>query len=191
MQLQDDEVSAVLNFRSFRDQLEKSLQNLGSIYQKQLTVTNPAGGLDTLELTFENTTVTICEVAQIQKKKNLIVLQFVAFPEAIKPAIKAIETSGMPLSIQQEGTTVYLYLSKMTREQREEMAKAAKEHFNNCKNQLLKLQRKSANEIQTHKQDFSSDLCFSATQMVKFEVEQTIAKADGMMKAKQKELLAE
>ncbi|XP_003740739.1 uncharacterized protein LOC100898458 [Galendromus occidentalis] len=189
-QLRDDELAEVLKVHVFREQLEKSLQSLGNAYLKQLTITNPVAGLDTLEVEFENTNVLLSEVCQIQKKPNLVVLQFNAFPEAVKPAVKVLQNSGISSSIQQEGTTVYLHLAKVTREQREQMAKSAKALFQKTKDQLLQLERKSSKEIQNNKEGQSSDLVFHATQQVKYETEQTIEKAEGMMKAKQKELLS-
>lgn len=115
-------------------------------------------------------------MAQIQKKPNLVVLQFTSFPEAIKPAMKAIQDSGMHASMQQESTFVYLhfpkyvmkypddrfaimmpmyysifpflfifilfnrnYLFRVTRQQREDMAKSAKTLFQKCKDELAQV----------------------------------------------------
>jgi len=189
--LSDEELSDVLNYRNFRDHLDKSLKNLGDSYLKQLSITNTAGSLDTLEFPFEDSMVTLAEVAQMQKKPNLVVLQFGGFPEAIKPAIKAIEESGVTFTKQQEGTTVYIHLAKLSREQRESMAKNAKTLFQKCKDSLLQVERKFMKEVQTHKDGQSQDLIFNATKQVKLEVENTVEKAETMMKAKQKELLSE
>ncbi|XP_037558284.2 ribosome-recycling factor, mitochondrial-like, partial [Dermacentor silvarum] len=111
------------------------------------------------------------------------------FEQAIKATIQAIQLSGLNISTQQDGTTVFCHLPKITREHRESLAKNAKTLFNKAKEDLLNIERKYVKEIQKNKQNVSEDLSYNATLQVKMEVENTINKADAMTKAKQQDLL--
>ncbi|XP_022701617.1 ribosome-recycling factor, mitochondrial-like isoform X2 [Varroa jacobsoni] len=191
VELRDDELFEVMSVQLFRDSISRALQNLSDSYLKQLTISNAAANVESIIVNFEGEEVQLCEVAQIQKKPNLVVLQFTSFPEAIKPAMKAIQDSGMHASMQQESTFVYLHFPKVTRQQREDMAKSAKTLFQKCKDELAQAERRATKEIRSRKDGQSQDLIYNAQQQVKYEVEQTVIKAEAMMKTKQNELLSE
>ncbi|XP_064457753.1 ribosome-recycling factor, mitochondrial-like [Ornithodoros turicata] len=190
--LTDEELMEVVRIHHFRGDLQKALRRLQDTYAKHLSLQAAAGSLDTIKVTVGGQEYTLTETAQISKKNpQLIVLNMAGFPDAIKPVLMAIQESGLNISTQQDGTTVYLHLPKMTKEHRENLSKNAKALFTKTKEEVLASERKYAKEIQKNKQGVSEDTVYNATLQVKAEAENTISQAETMMKTKQKELLGE
>ncbi|XP_037559636.1 ribosome-recycling factor, mitochondrial-like [Dermacentor silvarum] len=188
--LTDDELAEVVRIQNFRSEMEKVVQRLQESFIKHLSLNSAAGSIDTIPVHVDGQEYSLAEVAQIAKKNpQLIVLHMASFPDAIKATIQAIQLSGLNISTQQDGTTVFCHLPKITREHRESLAKNAKTLFNKAKEDLLNVERKYVKEIQKNKQNVSEDLSYNATLQVKMEVENTINKADAMTKAKQQDLL--
>lgn len=190
--LSDDELSEVVRIHSFRSEAQKVVQRLQDSFIKHLSLNSAAGSIDTIPVHVDGQDYSLAEVAQIAKKNpQLIVLNMASFPDAIKATIQAIQTSGLNISTQQDGTTVFCHLPKITKEHRESLAKNAKTLFTKAKDDLLSIERKYIKEIQKNKQNASEDLAYNATLQVKMEVENTVNKADAMTKAKQQDLLGE
>ncbi|XP_050051245.1 ribosome-recycling factor, mitochondrial [Dermacentor andersoni] len=188
--LNDDELAEVVRIQNFRSEMQKVVHRLQESFIKHLSLNSAAGSIDTIPVHVDGQEYSLAEVAQIAKKNpQLIVLHMASFPDAIKATIQAIQTSGLNISTQQDGTTVFCHLPKITREHRESLAKNAKTLFNKAKEDLLSVERKYIKEIQKNKQNVSEDLSYNATLQVKMEVENTINKADAMTKAKQQDLL--
>ncbi|XP_077505860.1 mitochondrial ribosome recycling factor 1 isoform X4 [Amblyomma americanum] len=190
--LSDDELVEVIRVHNFRSEMQKVVQRLQESFIKHLTLHSAAGSIDTIPVHVDGQEYSLAEVAQIAKKNpQLIVLNMTSFPDAIKPTIQAIQASGLNISTQQDGTTVFCHLPKITKEHRESLAKNAKTLFAKAKEDLLSIERKYIKEIQKNKQNVSEDLSYNASLQVKMEVENTINKADAMTKAKQQDLLGE
>lgn len=192
MTLSDDELAEVVRIQSFRSEVQKVVQRLQDSFVKHLSLNSAAGSIDTVPVQVDGQEYSLAEVAQIAKKNpQLIVLNMASFPDAIKPTIQAIQASGLNISTQQDGTTVFCHLPKITKEHRESLAKNAKTLFTKAKDDLLSIERKYVKEIQKNKQNASEDLTYNATLQVKMEVENMVNKADAMTKAKQQDLLGE
>lgn len=72
-----------------------------------------AGALESIQVEFEGETYPLQELAQVGRKNpQMAVLSLATLPDAIKPVLKAIESCGMNLNPQQEGTTIYVPLPK-------------------------------------------------------------------------------
>uniref|UniRef100_A0A023GGZ1 Ribosome-recycling factor, mitochondrial n=1 Tax=Amblyomma triste TaxID=251400 RepID=A0A023GGZ1_AMBTT len=190
--LSDDELEEVVRIHTFRSEMQKVVQRLQESFIKHLSLNSAAGSIDTIPVHVDGQEYSLAEVAQIAKKNpQLIVLNMTSFPDAIKPAIQAIQASGLNISTQQDGTSVFCHLPKITKEHRESLAKNARTLFAKAKEDLLGIERKYTKEIQKNKQNASEDLTYNASLQVKMEVENTINKADAMTKAKQQDLLGE
>ncbi|CAN7993064.1 unnamed protein product [Ixodes hexagonus] len=190
--LSDEELSEVVRIQQFRSETQKVLQRLQDNFMKHLSLHSVAGSIDTIRVHYDNQEYSLAEVAQISKKgAQLIVLNMASFPDAIKATLKAIQESGINISTQQDGTTVFCHLPKVTREHRETLSKNAKTLFNKAKEDLVAIERKYQKEIQKNKQGVSEDVVFNASLQLKMETENTVDQADAMTKAKQKELLGE
>lgn len=190
--LSDEELSEVVRIQQFRSETQKVLQRLQDNFIKHLSLHSVAGNIDKIRVHFDSQEYSLAEVAQISKKgTQLIVLNMASFPDAIKATLKAIQESGMNISTQQDGTTVFCHLPKVTREHRETLSKNAKTLFSKAKEDMVAIERKYLKEIQKNKQGISEDVVYNASLQLKMETENAVEQADTMTKAKQKELLGE
>lgn len=190
--LSDEELLEVVRINQFRSETQKVLQRLQDSFVKHLSLQSVAGNIDTIKVHYDNQEYSLAEVAQISKKNpQLIVLNMTSFPDAIKATLKAIQESGMNISTQQDGTSVFCHLPKFTREHRDTLSKNAKALFSKAKEELSIIERKYLKEIQKNKEGVSEDLVYNASLQLKVETEGAVDKADTLTQAKQKELLGE
>ncbi|ODN04225.1 Multiple inositol polyphosphate phosphatase 1 [Orchesella cincta] len=111
--INENEIGEVIDVDKFRKQLEKLVDEMKDDFTKQLSIRGAAGALESLQVEFDGETYPLQELAQVGRKNpQLAILNLVSLPDAIQPVLKAIQESGMNLSPQQEGTTIYVPLPK-------------------------------------------------------------------------------
>uniref|UniRef100_A0A161MHB4 Ribosome-recycling factor, mitochondrial n=1 Tax=Triatoma infestans TaxID=30076 RepID=A0A161MHB4_TRIIF len=98
----------------------------------------------------------LIELGQIVRKNpKVITINMVAFPQALPATLKALSESGMNLNPQQEGTTLYVPVPKVTREHRENLSKNAKAHFIKCRDGIRDVQNKFLKTIKSKGKEWS------------------------------------
>jgi len=183
------EMAAVVDVEKLKAQLGKVIEEMKDDYTKQLNIRGAAGALESLEVEFDGEVYPLQELAQVGRKNpQLAVLNLASLPDAIKPVMQAIQDSGMNLNPQQEGTTIYVPLPKVTREHRENLAKNAKALFTKYKVALQGVQNKFVKQAKSQA-GLSEDLVFSVNQQIMKLTDNYIAEAENLMHLKQKELL--
>lgn len=191
--LSDNELMKVIDIDEFKETTEAVVAGLKEAYITALNIR--AGiGLEELQVTYDGDVYPLKELATIAKKgNNLVVLNMTDLPDAIKPVLEAINSSGMNVNPQQEGTIIYLQLPKVTREHRELLAKSAKTLFQKAKEELTKAQNTYIKQAKDKKgqQGISDDLVFNATENIQFKVKGSIAECESLLESKTKELLGE
>lgn len=183
----------IIDVNEFKEITEAVIAGLKEAYITTLNIR--AGiGLEELQVTYDGDVYPLKELATIAKKgNNLVVLNMTDLPDAIKPVLQAIHSSGMNVNPQQEGTIIYLQLPKVTREHRELLAKSAKTLFQKAKEELTKVQNTYTKQAKDKKgqQGISDDLVFNATENIQFRVKGLIAECESLLESKTKELLGE
>ena len=101
----------------------------------------------------------------------------------------AIATSGLNVNPQQEGTTLYVPVPRVTHEHREMLAKNAKSLCDKTKDVLRRIQNKYDSELKNAKQMHSSNLIHNLHEAILATTKTYMEKAHGIMEAKQQELL--
>ncbi|XP_045462088.1 ribosome-recycling factor, mitochondrial-like [Harmonia axyridis] len=86
-----------------------------------------------------------------------VILNKATFPQAIPEVLKSIQNSGFNLNSQQEGTTVFLPIPKVTKEHRENLSKNAKLLFIKCRDAIKDVQNKTIKSLK-RKDGVSEDL---------------------------------
>ncbi|XP_043524911.1 ribosome-recycling factor, mitochondrial isoform X3 [Frieseomelitta varia] len=157
---------------------------------KNLAVRTRVGAIEELTITFEDEEHNLEELVEINRKSNMVVLDASAFPQIIPNIVEAISKSQMNLNPQQDGTTIYIPLPKVTKEHREGLAKIAKQYFVKCKDLVGNIRNEHIRNLK--KQDgIPKDLMFKAENYIGAIQKQYVDKAEQLLKAKQKELLGE
>jgi len=142
-------------------------------------------------VTVEGDAFPLNEVAQVVRKSaTLLVINSAALPQACPDIVRTLQQSGMGLSPQQEGTTVYVQIPKVTREHREKLAKGAKAAFNTARDKLKDVQNNQLKILKKNEQT-SEDLLFSVQSQVTELTHQYVTEAEKLLKAKAAELLGD
>nr|CAI5833882.1 unnamed protein product [Callosobruchus analis] len=149
----------------------------------------PLGSIEQLPINLDGKEHTLQELAQIVRKNpKTIVINMATFPQAIPATMKAIEKSGMNLNVQQDGTTLFIPIPKITKEHRESLAKAAKQIFVKCKDAIRDVQIKHVKQVKK-KEGVSEDLVRIVEAQIIALADTYIHQAETLLQTKQNELL--
>nr|SVE75394.1 EOG090X0DUK [Daphnia dolichocephala] len=186
----ESEVGELVSVSRLKEDLQKGLDQLKSDYVKHLSLRSATGSIENLPIEFEGETYILQEIAQIGRKgPHLLVVNLSSFPTAVKDVLKAIHDSGMGLNPQQDGTTIFITVPKVTKEYRESLAKNAKTLFQKFKDHSRDIQNKYIREVKKKEKEVSSDLAHSVQQQIHTMSELCVAEGEKVMVAKQNELL--
>ncbi|XP_063215513.1 ribosome-recycling factor, mitochondrial [Bacillus rossius redtenbacheri] len=188
----------VINFNQLAevvevDAVKKDLQRVVDVmkieYVKNLSLRSTTGSLESLPVEFEGKEHTLQELAQIVRKNpKTIVVNMAIFPQAIPAVLQAIQKSGLNLNPQQDKTTLYIPVPKVTREHRENLAKNAKTLFIKCRDSIKDVQNKYVKAVKNNK-TISEDLSYSCQEQIIALADQYIQAAEKILEEKQAELI--
>nr|XP_053646045.1 ribosome-recycling factor, mitochondrial-like [Cherax quadricarinatus]XP_053646046.1 ribosome-recycling factor, mitochondrial-like [Cherax quadricarinatus] len=188
--LSDSELSELVNVTKMKEEFSDIVENLKQEYIKNLSLRTSAGSIENLLVKLEGDEYPLNEVAQISRKSShTLVINASAFPQALVGMMTALRESGMNLNPQQEGTTIYVALPKITKEHRENLAKNAKTLFNRCKDHLRDSQNQYVRKVKRKEDQASEDLVHDAQLKIREIADTYLQEAETMMIHKQKELL--
>ncbi|KAJ8948320.1 hypothetical protein NQ318_019304 [Aromia moschata] len=188
VQINESQISQVVNVETVRIQMQKTVDHLKDEFVKHLSLRSTTGAIEMLPVHFDGKDHTLQELAQVVRKNpKTIVVNMSIFPQAIPSALKSLEKSGMNLNPQQDGTTIYIPIPKVTKEHRENLAKNAKQLFVKCKTGIRDVQMKYVKEIK-RKEDMSQDTGRAIETQIVTIADSYIAQAESILENKQKEL---
>jgi len=191
VRVNEAEMAELLDVAVLRERLNAVLDRLRDNFVKQLSVRTSIGSIESLSVTVEGDAFPLNEVAQVVRKSaTLLVINSAALPQACPEIVRTLQQSGMGLSPQQEGTTVYVQIPKVTREHREKLAKGAKAAFNTARDKLKDVQNNQLKVLKKNEQT-SEDLLFSVQSQVTELTHQYVTEAEKLLKAKAAELLGD
>nr|SVE78501.1 EOG090X0DUK [Daphnia lumholtzi] len=186
----ESEIGELVNVSRLKVDFQKGLDQLKSDYMKHLSLRSASGSIENLQVDFEGETYTLQEIAQIGRKgPQLIVVNLSSFPTVMKDVLKALNDSGMGLNPQQDGTTIFIPVPKVTKEYRESLAKNAKTLFQKFKDHSRDVQNQYIREVKKKEKEVSSDLAHSVQQQIHSMAELYVSEGEKVMIAKQNELL--
>ncbi|XP_076062574.1 mitochondrial ribosome recycling factor 1 isoform X2 [Oratosquilla oratoria] len=187
--ISDEEMNEMIDVEQMHEDMANAVTQLKQDYIKHLSLRSSAGAIESIMVELEGDEYPLQEVAQVSRKSpKMLIISAVAFPQAAPSIVKAIQDSGMNLNPQQEGTTIYVPLPKITREHREGLARNAKTMFQKCKDRLRDVSNKYIKKSKNHT-ELSEDLVFQAQLKIRELADEHVAEAEKLMNAKQKELL--
>ncbi|KAG5878588.1 hypothetical protein JTB14_008962 [Gonioctena quinquepunctata] len=189
VEVNETQISEVLNIDSMKSQMQRVLEQLKDDFVKNLSLRSTTGSIELIPVIFEEKEHTLQELAQIVRKNpKTIVINMAVFPQAIPAALKAIEKSGMNLNPQQDGTTLYIPIPKVTKEHRENLAKNAKQLFIKCKDGIRDVQLKYAKQVK-RKEGISQDLCRAVEAQLVTIADGFINQGEKILETKKEELI--
>lgn len=190
VEINEEQLGAVVNLEKLRTQLDKSLTTMKDEFVKNLSLRSTTGAIETLKVNAEGKEYLLQEIGQvIRKNPKTIVINLLGFPQLIPHVLAALNKSGMNLNPQQDGTTVFVPVPKITKEHRENLAKSAKALFIKCRDSIKDVQNGHVKKLKGNK-EISTDLNHQLQSQVIAMADSYIAEADKLMHTKQAELLA-
>lgn len=189
IEFNDDQLREFFNLDGYTGQLEKCIDTMRNEFIKNLSLRSTTGSIETLKIKVDGKDHELQELAQIiRKNPKIIVINMVAFPQTIPVALQAIQKSGMNLNPQQDGTTIYIPVPKITKEHRENLSKNAKTLFFKCRDSIKDAQNGVVKKVK-NQTELSTDESFSIQGQVVGIADKYIREAEDMLEVKQKELL--
>lgn len=191
VKLDEAQMAELMDVGDFKERLDAVVGRLRDSYISQFSARTSIGSIESLSVPFDGDHFPINELAQVVRKSaTLIVINSSTFPQAAGDIVRALQASGMGLNPQQEGSTVYVQIPKVTKEHRESLVKGAKVACNNAKDKLKDVQN---HQLKTLKKvdHVSEDLLHIVQSQVTAMSHQYMADAEAMLKAKTAELLGE
>ena len=185
----DEDLNDVVNVEKYREQLDKAIEQLKNEFIKNLSLRSTTGAIETLKVSYEKEEHELQEIAQIiRKNPKTIVVNMVSFPQIIPAALQTLQKSGMNLNPQQDGTTIFIPVPKVTKEHRVELSKNAKALFVKCKDNVRAIQNGHVKKLKTNK-EISDDFSKLAQIQLVAIADTYLSQGEKLLESKQKELV--
>lgn len=189
--INEDQLAEVFDVAALRTLMERNVATMKDDYIKNLSLRSATGAMETLKVTYEGKDYQLQELGQIVRKNpKTVVVNLVSFPQTIPAVLQAIQKSGMNLNPQQDGTTLFVPVPKVTREHREGLAKNAKTLFIKCRDAIKDAQNGQIKKLKKQT-DISEDLNHQVQAQITAIANEYIKEAEKMMEIKQAELLGD
>ncbi|XP_018360694.1 PREDICTED: ribosome-recycling factor, mitochondrial [Trachymyrmex cornetzi] len=185
-----NEFEQVVDVNKLISQLDNAIERLKDDFIQHLSVRSSVGAIEMLSVKFDGKDFTLQELAQISRKPKLIVLNVSTFPQAIPDILKSLTKNQMKLNPQQDGTTIYVPIPKVTKEHREMLSKNAKSFYVKCCDNVRQVRNKQIKTVK-QKENLAKDLVFRIESYIDILSHQYTNKAEQMLETKQKELLGD
>lgn len=186
----EEQLASVINIDNLKTQMEKCMVTMKDEFGKNLSLRSTTGAIETLKVSADGKDYELQEIGQIiRKNSKTIVINLIGFPQLIPNVLQALAKSGMNLNPQQDGTTVFIPVPKVTKEHREMLAKNAKAIFIKCRDGIKDVQNDFIKKTK-RKADISTDLNHQVQAQIVAVGGHYIADAEKLLAVKQHELLA-
>ncbi|EDV97648.1 ribosome-recycling factor, mitochondrial [Drosophila grimshawi] len=191
VEINEQQLRELINLDGLNAQMEKSVLQMRDDFIKNLSLRSTSGAIDTLRIKVDGAEHELQQLAQISRKNpKTIVINMIAFPQTIPDVLRAIEKSGMNLNPQQDGTTLFIPIPKVTKEHREHLSKNAKALFIKHRDAIRDIQNAEIRKLKKQT-DIAKDDVFAAQTQLTAIADKYIGEADKLLASKQKELLGD
>lgn len=193
IEINESLLGEVINVEKLKSELEGCVTRLKEVFITQLSLRSTTGAIDNLIVKFEDKKYALMELGQVVRKNpKTVIINMGGFPQALPAVLKAIADSGMNLNPQQDGTTLFIPVPKVTREYRESLAKNAKAQFIKSRDAIHNIQNRYLKSLKNKvKEGLSEDTSHQLSEQVKHLGDTYISQAEKMLELKQAELLRE
>ncbi|XP_068628326.1 ribosome-recycling factor, mitochondrial [Battus philenor] len=159
-------MAEVVAVDKIQDRCKAAIEKMKDDFAKNLSLRSTTGSIESLQVKFDGKEYELQELAQIVRKNpKTIVINFSSFPQVIPDALKAINNSGLNLNPQQDGTTLYVPVPKVTKEHREALAKNAKALYIKCRDTVKDVQNDFIKKVKKQT-GLSEDLAFNVSKQI-------------------------
>lgn len=187
--LPEDKLNEIINVDTYRKRLQKAVDNLQTDYIKHLSLRSTTGSIENVKIKVDGEEHELQDIAQIiRKNPKTIVIDMIAFPQWIQAVLQALQKSGLNINPQQEGTTIYIPIPKVTKEHRTNLAKNAKSLFIKGRDQIKEAQNEVIRKVKNNT-TISEDDNHAAQGQLTEMANDYVSQAEKIFETKQNELL--
>lgn len=191
--INEDLLRTHVDYDKMQGQMEKALDELNRQYIKNLSLRSTTGAIEQLSVNVDGTEHELQELGQIMRKNpKTIVVNMIAFPQTIPAVLAALSKSGMNLNPQQDGTTIFIPVPKVTKEHRENLSKNAKTLFLKCRDTIKSVQqdhiKRLKRPVSADSPAISSDDVHALQGQITAIADKFIVQAEKTLEVKQQEL---
>ncbi|XP_063982720.1 ribosome-recycling factor, mitochondrial [Diachasmimorpha longicaudata] len=183
-----NELSEVIDVDKFTSQMNYSIEEMKKNFITNVSLRSSIGAIEKVVVNFEGEDFILEELVQISRKPKIVILNVTTFPQAIPQVLDAISKSGLNLNPQQDGTTIFVPIPKVTKEHREGLAKNAKALFIKCRDSLKDIKNKEIKDMKKIP-SISEDQVRRVQSHLETLCEKYVKEAEILLDTKQKELL--
>lgn len=127
--------------------MESAIEAMKTEFIKSLSLRS-AGSIETIKVKFEGKEYELQQVAKMTRKgQQTVVIDMLSFPQMTKAVMDTLKSSALNLNPQQEGTSIFVPIPKVTKEHREILAKKAKAIFVTHRDAIKKTQEENVKDI--------------------------------------------
>ncbi|KAJ8720435.1 hypothetical protein PYW07_012478 [Mythimna separata] len=182
-------IGEIVPVEKMKERCNSAIDRMKEDFAKNLSLRSTTGSIESMLVKFEGKDYELQELAQIVRKNpKTMVINFASFPQAIPNALKAIQNSGLNLNPQQDGTTLYVPVPKVTKEHREALAKNAKALYIKCRDSVKDVQSDYIKKVKKQP-SVSEDLAHNITKQINAMCEEYLAQARQIYDVKYNELV--
>ena len=190
VELSHEEQTEIVDLDQMKKQMEMTLAHLQKEYTEKLALRVSLGAINSIEVETTAGKFPLNQLGTVyQKTPQMMMINLVESPQHIDSVKMAITKSGVNINPQQEGTTLFLPLPKITREYREGLAKNAKLLCEKTKEKLRNIQNNYDRELKKSRDKVSEDLIRNLHELILATTKDYGEKAEDIMESKQKEIM--
>lgn len=190
VEVNEEQMAGVINIEQLKIQMEKCIATMRDEFVKNLSLRSTTGAIETLKIISDGKEYELQELGQIiRKNPKTIVINLLGFPQMIPQVLQTLQKSGMNLNPQQDGTTIFIPVPKITKEHRENLAKSAKTLFIKCRDTIKDIQNNHVKKVKKQT-EISIDLNHQIQNQITAIADNYIRDAEKLLQIKQGELLA-
>lgn len=187
----DEQLKEIIDLDGLTGQMGRAVDTMRHEFVQNLSLRSTTGSIETLRVTVDGKEHELQELAQVVRKNpKTIVINMASFPQTIPAALTALQRSGMNLNPQQDGTTIFVPVPKITKEHRENLARNAKTLFVRCRDAIKDAQNQVVRKLKRNA-DISEDENHSVQAHVQTIADGFIVVAERQLEIKQKELIGD
>lgn len=184
----DEQLREAVDVDKYQAKMEKAIIRFQDDCVKQLSSRSTIGSIETVLVKSDGKQHQLQDIAQIHRTPKMVTINMVEFPDKIKAAFQALTTSGLNLNPQQDGSTIFVPVVKVTKDHRLALVKNAKLLFNKCRDQIKKEQSEFIRKVEDNQQITADDSRAIRNQLIVM-ADEYVAKAEDTLKVKENELL--
>ena len=180
-----------LIFEELTENMDKAIHSLEKSFSKVRTGRASLSLLDGIKVEYYGTPTPLNQVASLSVPESRTIVISPWDSSVIVAVEKAIQKSDLGLMPSNDGKLIRINIPSLTEERRKELVKIVKKMAEECKIKLRNERRDANEQLKTLKKDseISEDDLFNYQDEVQELTDKYIQKTDGVLAAKEKEIM--